>query len=310
MNGFYPLFLVLLVALEGDWITEWAFAPVRKIARTAQHIAQSGDLQARIELGAGRDEIYTQASAFDQMFDRPQRAFGNERQFTSDASHELRTPISVIIAQCEDALDSAQNLEQARAALDTVLQQAQKMSALIAQLLTLARADSGRYHLQREQVDLSEMMQLIADEQRQYAAQRHIAIQTEIQPGLTLCADETLLMRMLINLVENGIRYGRDGGHLWLCLYAQGGQLLGEGQDDGIGIGPAHLERIWERFYQVDSARNGAAAGAGLGLSMVKWIVQVHGGTVDVRGTCGVGARFGLPCQLHKPAWPASAGHF
>ena len=285
-------FLVLLVALGGYAITKRAFAPVRRITQTAEHIAHSGDLQARIQLGAGRDEIYTLARAFDHMFDRLQQAFEKEKRFTSDASHELRTPVSVIISQCEDALDSAQTLPEAQAALDIVLQQAQKMSVLIAQLLALARADRGQYYLQLERVDLSEMMEMVAAEQQQYAAQKHIVIECDIQPGLVLLGDETMLMRMLINLVENGLRYGREGGHLWLRLHAQQGNLVGEVQDDGIGIASEHLERIWDRFYQVDPSRSASQAGAGLGLSMVQWIVQAHGGTVCVRSTPGRGSIF------------------
>ena len=285
-------FLVVLVALGGYAITKRAFAPVRRITQTAEHIADSGDLHARIELGAGKDEIYTLANAFDRMFDRLQQAFEKEKQFTSDASHELRTPVSVIISQCEDALDSAQTLPQARAALDTVLQQAQKMSALIAQLLTLARADRGQYHLQLERVDLSEMMEMVAAEQQQYAAHKHIDIVLDIQPGLTLSGDETMLMRMLINLVENGIRYGREGGHLWLRLHAQAETIVGEVQDDGIGIADTHLNRIWDRFYQVDPSRSASRAGAGLGLSMVQWIVHAHGGTIAVQSALGQGSTF------------------
>ena len=198
----------------------------------------------------------------------------------------------MIISQCEDALDSAQTLPQARAALDTVLQQAQKMSALIAQLLTLARADRGQYHLQLERVDLSEMMEMVAAEQQQYAAHKHIDIVLDIQPGLTLSGDETMLMRMLINLVENGIRYGREGGHLWLRLHAQAETIVGEVQDDGIGIADAHLNRIWDRFYQVDPSRSASRAGAGLGLSMVQWIVHAHGGTIAVQSALGQGSTF------------------
>lgn len=284
--------LILLAAVGGYFITVRAFRPVRQIAETAERINSGSDLTQRIQLGSGRDEIYTLAAAIDHMFDRLQASFERERQFTSDASHELRTPIAVIIAQCEYALDSAQTTEEAMEALDTVLQQAQRMSALIAQLLTLARADRGQLKLDLETIDFSELTQMAADQIEELAARRGIRVETQIQPGLRIQGDETLLLRMLLNLMENGVRYGREGGNLMVRLRREGGKLVGEIQDDGIGIPAEHLPRIWERFYQVEEARSASKEGAGLGLPMVRYIVQSHGGTVTVESTPGQGSVF------------------
>lgn len=293
---FFPL-LVLLGAVGGYLITVRAFRPVRQIVATAERIGSGQDLSQRIALGEGRDELYTLAAAFDHMFDRLQASFQRERQFTSDVSHELRTPIAVIIAQCEDALDTAETAEDARDALDTVLRHTRRMSALIAQLLTLARADQGRIQLHLEQVDLSELARMAAEQTAPAAEERYIQIITELPPGLTLPGDETMLLRLLLNLMENGVRYGRDGGHLWVTLSRQGQWLVGEIRDDGIGISPEHLPHIWERFYQADPARSGSREGAGLGLSMVQYIAQAHGGSVSAESRPGEGSvfRFRLP---------------
>lgn len=284
--------LMLLAAIGGYFITIRAFRPVRQIAETAEQIGGGKDLSRRIQLGEGRDEIYTLAATFDRMFDRLEASFQRERQFTSDASHELRTPIAVIISQCEYALDHAVTSDEAQDALNTVLQQAQRMSALIAQLLTLARADRGQTKLQLETVNLSELTQIVADQVSEQAARRAIRVETRIQPGLCLQGDETLLLRMLLNLMENGVKYGKEGGCLTVRLFEQGRQMTGEIQDDGIGIAPEHLPHIWERFYQVDTARSAAREGIGLGLPMVQYIVQAHGGSITVESTLGKGSLF------------------
>lgn len=292
----FPL-LVLLGAAGGYQITVHAFRPVRQIAATAERIGSGQDLSQRIALGEGRDEIYTLAAAFDHMFDRLQASFQRERQFTSDVSHELRTPIAVILAQCEDALDTAETLEEARDALETVLQHTQRMSALISQLLTLARADQGRIRLNLEEIDLSELAQMAAEQVSARARARHIQLITQLPSGLTLQGDETMLLRLLLNLLENGVRYGREDGHLWVTLARQGQWVVGEVRDDGIGIAPEHLPHIWERFYQADPARSGSREGAGLGLSMVRYIAQAHGGAVSAESSLGQGSvfRFRLP---------------
>lgn len=290
--------LVVLAALGGYFITRRAFLPVKKINETARQIGDGNDLSQRIGLGEGRDEIIELAKTFDHMFDRLQTSFDSEKQFTSDASHELRTPTSVIISQCEYALEHAETTEEYHTAMETVLTQAQKMSGLINQLLTLARADQGREKLRLETVNLSELCQMVVEELGEQATVKEIELKTKIQPDLCLMGDETLLMRMLINLISNGINYGRENGTLTVSLEQQGKTLVGSVKDDGIGISPEHLGHIWDRFYQVDTARSGG--GAGLGLSMVRWIAQAHGGNVSVESQLGCGStfRFTLPTQL------------
>jgi heavy metal sensor kinase len=282
--------LVVLAALGGYFLTGRAFRPVKKIAETARQIGDGNDLTRRFELGDSKDEIHALAESFNYMFDRLQTSFEGERQFTSDASHELRTPVSVIISQCEYVLEDCNTEEEYREALQTVLGQARKMSGLISQLLALARADQGREQLRLETVNLSELCHMVSEELREQAEVKKISLQTDIQPDLSLLGDETLLMRMLINLISNGITYGRENGTLTVSLTRQGDRLVGSVKDDGIGIPAESLGHIWDRFYQVDSARSGG--GAGLGLSMVKWIAETHGGAVSVESEAGKGSTF------------------
>lgn len=293
-------FFVVLAAVGGFWLTHRAFLPVRRITRTAREIRQGGDLSRRIDLGPGRDEIHTLASEFDSMFARLEASFAAEKQFASDASHELRTPTAVILTQCEDALESAASPEELRAALKAIQRQGEKMAGLLSQLLLLSRADSGRQTLHSEPVDLSGLAAAVADEQRERAADKGIAVTADIAPGLVVQGDETMLMRVLINLMENGIKYGRAGGHLALTLTAGGDTVTGKVADDGIGIAAEDLDKVWRRFWQADPAHSGG--GAGLGLSMVKWIVEAHGGRITVESVLGKGTAFTFTLPLGRGA--------
>ena len=293
-------FFVVLAAVGGFWLTHRAFLPVRRITRTAREIRQGGDLSRRIDLGPGRDEIHTLASEFDSMFARLEASFAAEKQFASDASHELRTPTAVILTQCEDALESAASPEELHAALKAIQRQGEKMAGLLSQLLLLSRADSGRQTLRSEPVDLSGLAAAVADEQRERAADKGIAVTADIAPGLVVQGDETMLMRVLINLMENGIKYGRAGGHLALTLTAGGDTVTGKVADDGIGIAAEDLDKVWRRFWQADPAHSGG--GAGLGLSMVKWIVEAHGGRITVESVLGKGTAFTFTLPLGRGA--------
>ena len=284
--------MVLLAAVGGFVLTDRAFKPIRQITAAAESIESGGDLRQRINLGAGRDEIYTLAATFDRMFDRLEGSFENEKRFTSDASHELRTPVSVIIAQCEYALEHADTVEQAKSALNTVLDKAQAMSALISRLLDIARADSGQMRLSLERLNMSELTQMAAAQAQELANSRSITVSTDIQPELYITGDETMLLRLLMNLLENAVKYGRDGGHINVRLSGENGVMKGAVSDDGTGIAGENIDRVWERFFQEDKARGASNRGAGLGLPMVRYIAEAHGGSVSVKSEKGKGSEF------------------
>ena len=286
--------LVLLAAFGGYHLIHQAFLPVRRITESAEQIGSGNDLSLRIGLRSeeSKDEIYRLAETFDRMFERLEDSFSREKQFTADASHELRTPLSVILSQCDFSLSGEQTEEEYIHALETVQTQARKMSALISQLLTLARADRGQDRILRETLDLSGLAEMVALQIAEPAEQKSIAVHTEIASGLTVQGDETMLMRLLFNLMENGIKYGREGGNLWLSLKPCGNAACGTVRDDGIGITPEQLPKIWNRFYQAEPSRSASRDGVGLGLSMAQYIVQAHGGTISAESEPGVGSVF------------------
>ena len=286
-------FFVALIALGGYLITAKALRPLSAMTETARAISEGNDLTRRIRLGSGRDEVHVLAHTFDQMMERLQSSFETEKQFTSDVSHELRTPVAVILSQCEYASQEGTPSEELRGSIGVIGAQARKMSALISQLLTLARADSGKQKLQYELVNLSELAEIIVEEQSIAAEEKGITLLTDIQPEILLRADETMMMRLFINLISNSITYGKPGGHTLVTLSANEAEITGSVQEDGIGIPADKLDKIWQRFYQVDPARtSGSSSGSGLGLSMVKWIVQAHGGRIEVSSRLGEGSCF------------------
>lgn len=286
-------FFVAFIALGGYLITAKALRPLSAMTETARAISEGNDLTRRIRLGSGRDEVHVLAHTFDQMMERLQSSFETEKQFTSDVSHELRTPVAVILSQCEYASQEGTPSEELRGSIGVIGAQARKMSALISQLLTLARADSGKQKLQYELVNLSELAEIIVEEQSIAAEEKGITLLTDIQPEILLRADETMMMRLFINLISNSITYGKPDGHTLVTLSANEAEITGSVQDDGIGIPADKLDKIWQRFYQVDPARtSGSSSGSGLGLSMVKWIVQAHGGRIEVSSRLGEGSCF------------------
>ncbi|MEE1031295.1 MAG: HAMP domain-containing sensor histidine kinase, partial [Ruminococcus sp.] len=287
---FLPL-LVVLTACMGFYITGRTLRPVGQITDTVRSIQKDKDLSRRINLGNGKDEIYRMAATFDDLLESVEKSLKREQQFTSDVAHELRTPISTMLLQCEDLLAQEHLDEETREGVQVLYQKTKHLSQMTSQLLLLSRADQGRAKVEKEMIDFSELTQMAADEISVTAQEKHIALQTDIQPEIFMMGDETLLIRMWMNLLHNAVKYGKKNGHIWLSLRKWGNEIQAEIRDDGIGIEEKDLLHIWERFYQADQARTQTDS-AGLGLSMVQWIVKEHGGTIQVNSKVGEGTSF------------------
>lgn len=287
---------VILTALIGYRLIRRTLLPVRQMTETVQEIQKDGDLSRRIGVGqdTGKDEFYQLAGTFDGMLESLEQAFLRERQFTSDVSHELRTPVSVILAQCEASLNRTDLSEEQRKEILLIRKKAGEMSQMISQLLLLSRADQGRQQLNKEEINISELTEIIVEEQKMLAQRRKIEVHTEIEPDITGYLDESFYIRMLDNLISNAVSYGKEGGNIKVTLHQIPSGVRGTVEDDGIGISRDDQVHIWERFYRVDASRTGKEDGShsGLGLSMVKWIAQAHGGNVRVESELGKGSCF------------------
>lgn len=288
--------MVIVSGLGAYLLARSTFRPIDRMIRTVSEINEGRDLSRRIGLPPGRDEISRLGQAFDNMFARLETSFESEKQFTSDASHELRTPVAVILAQCEDARRNARTAEQYEEAIEVIGRQAGRMSDLIAQLLQMTRLEQGTQSISMEQADISSLVEVICEEQP--ALPRGITLQADIQPEIEAWFDVTLMSRLLQNLINNAARYGRENGHIWVVLRCMEEEVILSVRDDGIGIPADRLDKIWKRFYQVESAR-GAESGAGLGLTMVRQIAELHSGTVTVDSREGEGSCFTLRFPVH-----------
>ena len=287
---------VILTVLIGYRLIRRTLLPVRQMTETVQEIQKDGDLSRRIGVSqdTGKDEFYQLAGTFDGMLESLEQAFLRERQFTSDVSHELRTPVSVILAQCEASLNRTDLSEEQRKEILLIRKKAGEMSQMISQLLLLSRADQGRQQLNKEEINISELTEIIVEEHKMLAQRRKIEVHTKIEPNITGYLDESFYIRMLDNLISNAVSYGKEDGNIKVTLHQIPSGVRGTVEDDGIGISRDDQVHIWERFYRVDASRTGKEEGShsGLGLSMVKWIAQAHGGNVRVESELGKGSCF------------------
>lgn len=294
MIVFIPLIL-LLATLGGYFITKKAFLPVNSIIATAKHITAEGDMSERILIdpAAKHDELYDLSVTLNQMLAKTESLILREKQFTSDASHELRTPISVILAQGEYLLDIAENDKEKELA-ENIVQKAKQLSKLVSRLLLLARMDQNRQKLFKEKVNIGAAIDIAAENLRDAANKKHIMIFTDVPEEIVAEADEALLLSAITNLVSNAVKYGKEYGKVIVSAYKSGSKTEIAVEDDGIGISSENTDKIWERFYRADEARNDEFASCGLGLATVKGIAEMHGGSVEVKSTLGVGTRFVL----------------
>lgn len=229
------------------------------------------------------------------MFQRLDQAFETEQQFTSDASHELRTPMSVILAQCELSLSDPETSVSSRTAFLTIQRQGKRMSRLINDMLDYTRLEMRPDRYPKQNVDLSALTTSLCDDMA-LIRQQGIQLTADIQPEINIYGNPQLLSRLVTNLISNAYRYGKENGHILVRLHSndtgasERRSLSLSVEDDGIGISKEEQKHIFQRFYQVDPSRSGA--GTGLGLSMVQQIAEFHNGTVTVKSAPGDGSIF------------------
>ena len=285
--------LIVLAALGGYLIVRRSFRPADQAIRKANDIAGASDPSLRIDLGSGKDEIHEMASAFDRLLDRLEDSFRRQQQFTSDASHELRTPLSIILAECEYALGHRDDNSLLTEALESVQRQGGRMNRLVGQLLTLARSDGGRLAVSISSFDLGQLTELIVESLEDGARQKEIEITSDSDAELIVESDQDLVTRIIVNYITNAIQYTGEGGHIRVEARRNGEQATVSVADDGIGIAREDLDRIWDRFFQVDGARNRSSdSSSGLGLAMVRAMAGALGGSCAVTSEPGAGSVF------------------
>ncbi|HRV95338.1 MAG TPA: ATP-binding protein [Anaerolineae bacterium] len=299
--------LIILGASAGGWfLANSALSPIDGITRAANQISAQ-DLSQRLNLKLPNDEVGRLAATFDKMLDRLEAGFEQQKRFIGDASHEMRTPLTILKGDVEVALNRPRSAAEYRETLEMVNQTTNRLTGLVEELLLLARADNQQYPLRLDEVDLTE---LLAGEIRRLdprASEKNIALTLKAPPTLFMTADPDKLARLFTNLIDNAIKYAEPGDAVSVVVTPQPDQVQVDVTDTGPGIPPDHLPHLFHRFYRVDKARtrklsaSSEAGGAGLGLSIAQWLAQAHHGTIDVASEVGHGTTFTVRLPLQPP---------
>jgi heavy metal sensor kinase len=284
--------IVLAVATAGAyWMSRRALAPVDEITTAARSIGVQ-NLSHRLPVPPTADELQRLSTTLNAMFERLDAAFGRITRFTADASHELRTPIAFMRTTAEVALRKQRSEEQYRSALVQILAELERTSALVEDLLLLARADSGA-QMQVARIDLIQTVAEACHHGRVLADAKGVQFRWQ-PPAETLAvhADREAIRRVLLILIDNAVKYTGAGGQVHIAMAQQDDSAIIEVHDSGIGISEQDLPHIFDRFYRADKARSNETGGAGLGLAIAQWIVSAHRGEIRVRSHMGGGSRF------------------
>ena len=290
--------LALAVALAGGWfLAGRALRPVDAITLAAQRIA-AGDLSQRLTKSAASDEIGRLAATFNNMIGRLDSSFRQIRQFTSDASHELRTPLTVMKGETELVLRRPRPIEDYQSVLESNLEEIDRMSHIVDELLFLSRADIGEVKTESMPVALQTLVEDIHRQATLLGQERNVEVVLGTVMPSVVQGDELRLHELLLNLVENAVKYSHPGGKVELALVADSRHARLSVADQGIGIASTDHSRIFDRFFRTDVARSHTKKGTGLGLAICAWIVEAHGGRIDVKSELGHGSIFTVTLPL------------
>ncbi len=286
--------LTLAGTLGGGYLlARTALAPVDRMAAAADQITATR-LDRRLEAPNPDDELGRLARTLNGMIARLERSFGEIRRFTADAAHELRTPLAVMRNAAEVVLRASRDPEQYRRVLEEMLEEIERLTRLVEQLLFLCRGDAGLVPSSGRPVRLGALIEEVAEHMRAVAEARGLALTVTGAAPCPVRGDEDQLRRLLFNLLDNAIKYTPSGGTIAVRVTCPDGRTQVEVADTGIGIAPEHLEHLFERFYRVDPARGRESDGTGLGLAICRSIAEAHGGTIAVESAVGRGTRVTL----------------
>lgn len=281
--------VLLLAVIGGYWISGKMLSPIKRLSETALQIEKGGDLKNRIVLGKGNDELHQLAESFNGMLQRLEASFEAERRFTADASHELRTPMAVITAQCAYSLEEQRTPESYAETLQVIQRQGAKMSKLIEDLLDFTRLEMQTDCYVLEPLDLTELVSALCADMA-LIRKKGITLQCEAAENIVYTGNRALLTRLLTNLISNAYRYGKENGHIWVKLIEKEQGIELSVADDGVGIAADEQEKIFNRFYRADTSRTGS--GTGLGLAMAAEIAKFHSGELRAESVYGAGSVF------------------
>jgi heavy metal sensor kinase len=293
---------ILAIAWMGSgWLAHKLLAPVETLSATAETISEA-DARARFPLDSPYEEFHRFTRAFNAMMARLQKSFESQGRFVDYAAHELQTPLAVLQTNLEVTLNKARTIDEYREALLNNLEQVERLAALTRDLLTLTRLAGDRTPVRLRPLALEPLLRELTAELEVLADDYRVGLSLQAEPAPLVLGDPQWLKQLLVNLLDNALRYTPPGGQVTIRLQAVGDRVVVAVEDTGPGIEPQHLPHLFERFYRTDSARARDSGGTGLGLPIAREIAEAHNGTVTVESRVGKGSTF----TLHLPAFSGS----
>ena len=285
-----PVALAVLF-VTGYWLARRALAPVDEIAAMAERIS-ADRLDERLPVANPRDELGRLSATLNAMFVRLQHSLEQMRRFTSDAAHELRSPLAALRTKAEVILRSPRDAETYRQVVQHAAEEASRLTELVNQLLILSRHDAKPISTSEEQVRVDRLVRDVIDDFRERAVEQGVSIETSELPWWLVAGDEVLLRQLFHNLIDNALKFTLSNGSIRIWGHIARTDLIVGVQDTGIGISDADQPRIFQRFFRVDPSQNGQRGGAGLGLAICQAIAEMHNGRIEVASTMGEGSCF------------------
>jgi heavy metal sensor kinase len=282
---------VLFAVVGGFVLVRRSLRPVDRIAHKAEQITQQ-NLSERLPVVQTGDELERLATSLNHMIARLEDAVTTSKRFVADASHELRTPLSVLRGELESLAQSREMKPQARETLGSMLEEVDRLAEIVEGLLALSRLDAGEATSEWVRFDLAELASTTADQMSLLAEDKNITVVREASTGLIVEGDRSRIKQVIVNLLDNAIKYTPNGGSVRISVTRDGQSAVLDVTDTGIGIPPGALPHVFERFFRVEESRSREQGGAGLGLSIVKSICAAHGAEVEVTSEPGKGSRF------------------
>jgi len=295
-----PLIL-LLASAGGYFLARKSLSPISLMNRQTQHITAL-NLSSRLDVLNPRDELGRLGTTINELLERLESSFKEQQRFVADASHELRTPLAILRGETDVALEQPRSPDVYRQSLELIKDEAERLSRIVEDLFILARQPLDLPAIIKESVDLNETVKDCVRAAKVLAVRKNLELRLTEAPRLILTGDEHLLKRMVLNLLDNAVKYTPAGGEIRVELSGRNGHAQVVVRDTGVGISEKDQLHVFDRFYRVDKARSRTLGGAGLGLSIVHWIVEAHGGTVTVESSPGEGSTF----TVKLPTGPAS----
>jgi heavy metal sensor kinase len=283
--------MLLMAGLAGYLLARNSLAPIAEMTLQTERISAE-NLHERLPVKNKNDELGKLARVFNDLLARIESSFESMRRFTADASHELRTPLAIIRGEADVALSQDREPGEYCETLAIIQDEAKLLSGIVEDMLALARADAGQRRLKLEEFYLNDLIEECVRSARALALNKNLMLDFESSGDTAFLGDEALLRRMVVNLLDNAIKYTPDGGSVSVRLWREDGRINLRVTDSGIGIPAEDAARVFERFYRVDKARSRSEGGSGLGLPIVKWIAEAHHGSVSLENAPERGSSF------------------